>query len=175
MLDLVTKYGIYFFLEDKVEYSLSFINIVFCKHLNRGSFGGELFVGQYYVMQFIILLVILSMFVFLYSSKSRAYVLSQIYKTFFLMDKEILNIYIIIILSGVVGNIIDRLVMGGVVDWVIISIKPLSVSTFIFNLADTYILFFGIFFLLIHYSFCLIKYRNEKKILKNTCESKVLE
>lgn len=50
-----------------------------------------------------------------------------------LASKESLNIPIILVLSGVISNLVDRLLRGGVIDFIDVKIWP------VFNLADIFI------------------------------------
>ena len=78
---------------------------------------------------------------------------------FFIKDKQLNNYYIVIysmLIAGIIGNMIDRIIYGYVIDYV--SFNIIGYSFPIFNLADIFIVVSVI--MLIIYEGMVIKWKN---------------
>lgn len=125
VLDQYTKNlavnGFHFKLNDYIKFTLVY---------NEGSaFGIKLFNNETYIIIGIIVCTFLVYFFFKFNKK--IYHLADNQKNKFLIN--LFNFSILFIISGTLGNLIDRIKYSKVVDWISFLNLP------IFNLADSYI------------------------------------
>jgi signal peptidase II len=125
MLDQYTKNlavnGFHLKLNDYIKFTLVY---------NEGSaFGIKLFNNEIYIIIGSIVCIFLVYFFFKFNKK--IYHLADNQKNKFLIN--LFNFSILFIISGTLGNLIDRIKYSKVVDWISLLNLP------IFNLADSYI------------------------------------
>ena len=132
VLDQYTKNlavnGFYLKLNDYMKFINDYIR--FTLVYNEGSaFGIKLFNNETYIIIGSIVCIFLVYFFFKFNKK--IYHLADNQKNKFLIN--LFNFSILLIISGTLGNLIDRIKYSKVVDWISLLNLP------IFNLADTYI------------------------------------
>ncbi len=139
LLDQFTKYIVEqsFYLSESIPIIDDIFNLTYVE--NRGiAFG--LFQGRLNIISVLTVIAIVAIFIYVLRNKKTLSMLEHFGYT--------------LILSGAVGNMIDRLFRGFVVDM----LDFRGIWSFVFNLADVWINV-GVFMLVIDY---LILHRNEK-------------
>lgn len=121
LLDQITKYlaKIYLFIPD--TYITLIPNILHLQYLENTGVAFGMFKGFFYIINIITSIIILILIYFLIKLLSKNYI--------------ILSYVIAILISGAIGNMIDRVYRGYVIDFIYF----IPTNFPIFNLADAYV------------------------------------